>query len=58
MQDSLDIQNIDQETLNKWFDERLEQKLQEREEARTPQLSLIATKGTILPLSWHQPQRR
>jgi peroxiredoxin family protein len=47
MQDSLDIQNIDQETLNKWFDERLEQKLQEREEARTPQLSLIATKGTM-----------
>ncbi|MFK7815220.1 MAG: DsrE/DsrF/DrsH-like family protein, partial [Gammaproteobacteria bacterium] len=47
MQDSLDIQKIDQETLNKWFDERLEQKLQEREDARTPQLSLIATKGTM-----------
>ncbi|QMU60756.1 MAG: NADH-quinone oxidoreductase subunit F [Gammaproteobacteria bacterium] len=47
MSDTLDIQNIDQETLNKWFDERLEQKLQEREEARTPQLSLIATKGTM-----------
>ena len=47
MQDSLDIQNIDQEILNKWFDERLEKKLQEREEARTPQLSLIATKGTM-----------
>ena len=44
---TLDIQNLDQEVLNKWFDERLEQKLQEREEARTPQLSLIATKGTM-----------
>ena len=41
------IQNVDQESFNKWFDERLEQKLQEREESRTPQLSLIATKGTM-----------
>jgi peroxiredoxin family protein len=47
MTETLDIQNLDQEVLNKWFDERLEQKLQEREEARTPQLSLIATKGTM-----------
>ena len=38
---------LDQEALNKWFDERLEQKLSERAEARTPQLSLIATKGTL-----------
>ena len=38
---------LDQEALNKWFDERLEQKLRERAEARTPQLSLIATKGTL-----------
>lgn len=38
---------LDQEALNKWFDERLEQKLHERAEARTPQLSLIATKGTL-----------
>ncbi len=47
MSGNLDIENLDQETLNKWFDERLEQKLQEREDARTPQLSLIATKGTM-----------
>lgn len=47
MTETLDIKNLDQEVLNKWFDERLEQKLQEREEARTPQLSLIATKGTM-----------
>ncbi|MGH1537549.1 MAG: sulfur carrier protein DsrE2 [Gammaproteobacteria bacterium] len=47
MQNTLDTQNLDQEALNKWFDERFEQKLQEHEEARTPQLSLIATKGTM-----------
>lgn len=40
-------EQFDQETLNRWFDERLEQKLREREESRTPQLSLIATKGTM-----------
>ncbi len=38
---------LDQEALNNWFDERLEQRLRERAEARTPQLSLIATKGTL-----------
>lgn len=47
MSNSLDTQNLNPEMLNKWFDERLEQKLQEREEAKTPQLSLIATKGTM-----------
>ena len=47
MTNSLDTQNLTPEMLDKWFDERLEQKLQEREEARTPQLSLIATKGTM-----------
>ena len=40
-------EQFDQETLNRWFDERLEQKLREREEAKSPQLSLIATKGTL-----------
>jgi len=47
MSNSLDTQNLNPEMLNKWFDERLEQKLQEREKARTPKLSLIATKGTM-----------
>ncbi len=47
MPTSIDLQNLNQETLNKWFDERLEQKLQEREESKIPQLSLIATKGTM-----------
>ena len=50
MQNTLEAQNLEQldmDSLNKWFDERLEQKLQEREEAKIPQLSLIATKGTM-----------
>ena len=47
MSNPLDTQNLNPEMLNKWFDERLEQKLQEREKARTPKLSLIATKGTM-----------
>ncbi len=42
-----DWENLDVETLNRWFDERLEQKLREREESRIPQLSMIATKGTM-----------
>ncbi len=47
MANSLDTQNLTPEMLDQWFDERLEQKLQEREESRIPQLSLIATKGTM-----------
>jgi peroxiredoxin family protein len=47
MPDSLDTKNLNAEMLNQWFDERLDQKLKEREAARTPQLSLIATKGTM-----------
>ena len=47
MSKSLDTQNLNAEMLNEWFDERLELKLQERERSRTPQLSLIATKGTM-----------
>ena len=41
------LEKLDMDALNRWFDERLEQRLREREEARTPQLSLIATKGTM-----------
>jgi peroxiredoxin family protein len=35
------------EALNQWFDQRLEQKLSEREAAKTPSLAIIATKGTL-----------
>lgn len=38
---------FDQTTLNQWFDQRLEEKLAEREAAHTPSLAIIATKGTL-----------
>lgn len=34
-------------SLENWFDQRLEQKLTEREAARVPSLAIIATKGTM-----------
>lgn len=33
--------------LDRWFDERLEKKLAERQAAHTPSLAIIATKGTL-----------
>ena len=42
-----DIQQYDQEAFDAWFDERLEKKLTEREEAKTPTLTIIATKGNL-----------
>ena len=45
--ESQGLENLDMDSLNEWFDERLEQKLREREESKVPQLSLIATKGTM-----------
>lgn len=41
------IQQYDQEAFDTWFDERLEMKLTEREEAKTPTLTIIATKGNL-----------
>lgn len=38
---------FDQAVFNQWFDQRLEQKLAEREASHTPSLSIIATKGTL-----------
>ncbi len=40
-------QQHDQEAFDAWFDERLEKRLIEREEAKTPSLTIIATKGTL-----------
>src|SRR5512143_835033 len=34
-------------SLEAWFDRRLDEKLAEREAARTPSLAIIATKGTM-----------
>ena len=44
---ALDSPTFDQDTFNHWFDQRLEQKLAEREAAHTPSLSIIVTKGTL-----------
>jgi peroxiredoxin family protein len=38
--------------LDKWFDERFEKKMQEREAATTPSMAIIATKGTM---DWAYP---
>jgi len=37
----------DMPSLEAWFDQRLDEKLAEREAARTPSLAIIATKGTM-----------
>jgi len=41
------VEQMDKEALNQWFDNRLEEKLREREAAHTPRLAIIATKGTL-----------
>ncbi len=33
--------------LNKWFDQRFEEKMAEREASKTPAMTIIATKGTL-----------
>lgn len=38
---------FDQHSFNRWFDQRLEQKLAERAAAHRPSLAIIATKGTL-----------
>jgi peroxiredoxin family protein len=35
------------ESFNAWFDQRFEQKMAEREAAKTPSMSIIVTKGTL-----------
>lgn len=46
------IMNLSRDELNSWFDQRLDEKLREREEHKTPSMSIIATKGT---LDWAYP---
>lgn len=44
------VQGSDQEylaKLNQWFDERFEVKIKQREEGKTPSMTIIATKGTL-----------
>jgi len=40
------------EAFERWFDERFEEKMREREAAKTPSMALVATKGT---LDWAYP---
>lgn len=39
--------HLSPEALNQWFDRRLDEKLAERDAAKTPSMALIATKGTL-----------
>ncbi len=42
-----DLPPIQREALDRWFDQRFEEKMTEREAAHTPELAIIATKGTL-----------
>lgn len=46
------IIQMTREELDHWFDDRFEEQLKQREENKTPSMSLIATKGT---LDWAYP---
>jgi peroxiredoxin family protein len=39
--------NLPQESLDEWFDQKFEQKMAERDAAKTPSMTIIATKGTL-----------
>lgn len=39
--------DLPQESLNDWFDERFEQKMAERDQSKTPAMTIIATKGAL-----------
>lgn len=47
MEQNKSIMELDSDAMNKWFDDRFQQKMQEREENKIPRLALIATKGTL-----------
>lgn len=38
---------LPQDSLNEWFDQRFEQKMEERKKNKTPSMTIIATKGTL-----------
>lgn len=40
-------ENLSIDQLNQWFDERFEEKMEEREANHVPSMSIIATKGTL-----------
>lgn len=39
--------DLSKDSLDAWFDQRLDEKLQERESNKTPSMTIIATKGTL-----------
>ena len=43
---------MSKEELNQWFDKRFEERLQAKEDSKTPSMSIIATKGTM---DWAYP---
>ena len=43
---------LSQSQLNEWFDQRLDERLREKEENKTPSMTIIATKGTM---DWAYP---
>lgn len=47
-----EIITLSQNQLNQWFDQRLDEKLREKEENKTPSMTIIATKGTM---DWAYP---
>jgi peroxiredoxin family protein len=47
-----ELGDIDRASLDRWFDERFEEKMKAREAAHVPAMSIIATKGT---LDWAYP---
>jgi len=47
-----DLLTMDRDGLNAWFDERLDEKLKQKEENKTPSMSIIATKGSM---DWAYP---
>lgn len=44
--------SMSQQELNQWFDDRFEERLQAKEDNKTPSMSIIATKGTM---DWAYP---
>jgi len=44
--------SMTQQELNQWFDARFEERLQAKEDSKTPSMSIIATKGTM---DWAYP---
>ncbi len=47
-----DVLDQQREVLDRWFDQRFEEKMREREAAKIPSLAIICTKGT---LDWAYP---